>query len=60
MIVLGQRFFVNFPLAVVVDREKGTYSLSVGGAVESSHNLELLIIIMISVTLSVLIMLFVV
>ena len=57
VLVLGQRFFATFPLSVVVDRKKGEYYLTVGGATDSSHNSELLIIIFVSMTITVLILL---
>lgn len=57
VLVLGQRFFATFPLSLVVDRKSNKYSLTVGGAVDSSHNSELLIIIFVSMTITVVILL---
>lgn len=58
--VLGQRFFSQFPVATAVDRSAGTYSITIGGAQQSTHNSELLIVIFVSMGLTVLILLLVI
>ncbi len=49
VLVLGQRFFTLFPLAVLVNRAAGTYYLSIGGA-RPTNNDEKLLVIILSIT----------
>lgn len=57
VLILGQRFFANFPISVVVDRAKGTYSLTIGGAKDSTHDSELLIVIFVAMAITVILLL---
>lgn len=57
VLILGQRFFSSFPLSSVVDRANNDYSLTVGGAKDSTHNSQLLIIIFSSMSVTVVILL---
>lgn len=57
VLILGQRFFSEFPLFVQVDRTTNDYTITVGGATNSEHNNKLLIIIFSSMSVTVIILL---
>ena len=57
VLVLGQRFFALFPLAVYVDRLAGTYLLTIGGARPTTLDEKLLLIILSITAVTVLVVL---
>lgn len=60
ILVLGQRFFSNFPFSVIVDRASNTYVLSIGGASNTDHDKHLLTVIFTSMSIVVVILMIVI